>query len=79
MGRVNPSTMPLIFDSSAVAVVFIVRTYAVWKRDRRVGIGLALLFILCQTAMGVIMEMWITTAHGGYCIDYLSYSTLRER
>lgn len=65
--------MPLIFGLSTVAVVLIVRTYAVWKRDKRVGIGLALLFILCQTAMGIITERWIAEISCGYCVDSLFF------
>jgi len=61
--------MPLSFCLSTVTVVLIVRTYAVWNRDKRVGIGLALLFILCQTPMGIISEKWIGAAHRGYCVD----------
>jgi len=45
-----------------------VRTYAVWNRDKRVGIGLALLFMVCQTAAAVNMEKWVETTHGGYFI-----------
>ena len=54
-----------------VPAVLMVRTYAVWKRDNRVGIGLALLFVLCQTAMGVIMEKWVSVANREYCVDSL--------
>jgi len=47
---------------SPVVAVLVVRTYAVWKRDKRVGAGLALLFILCQISMGIITERWIGVA-----------------
>jgi len=58
--------MPLNSNLSTVAVILIVRTYAVWKRDKRVGIGLALLFVLCQTAVGVITQKWVAAVHCGY-------------
>jgi len=65
--------MPLNSNLSAVAVVLIVRTYAVWKRDKRVGIGLGLLFILCQTASGVIVQKWVAGIHCEYHVDYLFF------
>jgi len=61
------------FKLSVMAVVLIVRTYAVWKRDKRVGIGLALLFILCQTAVGIITQKWLAAVHCGYCVDSLFF------
>jgi len=36
-----------------------VRTYAVWNKDKRVGIGLALLLGLCQIPNGIIIERFM--------------------
>ena len=71
--------MSLILDLPVVAVVFIVRTYAVWKRDKRVGISLGLLFILCQTSVGVILGKWMDAAHRGYHFHSFFFSVLRLR
>ena len=54
-----------------VPAVLMVRTYAVWNRDKRVGIGLALLFILCQTAAAVTMEVWAEGAHRGLLCPFI--------
>jgi len=40
-------------------IVLAVRTYAVWNKDKRVGIGLALLLGLCQIPNGIIAERFI--------------------
>ena len=50
-----------------------VRTYAIWKRDKRVGIGLASLFILCQIPMAIIMENFIQATHREYYVDSMFY------
>ena len=40
-------------------VILAVRTYAVWKKDKRVGIGLALLLGLYQIPDGIILHRFI--------------------
>jgi len=40
-------------------VVLAVRTYAVWNKDKRVGIGLALLLGLCQIPNAIIADRFI--------------------
>lgn len=53
-----------------MAAVLIIRTYAVWKQDKRVGIGLAFLFIPCQVATGVLTAKWIGTVTCVYHVDF---------
>jgi len=76
VGRVKPPNVPSVIHLSVVAVVLIVRTYAVWNRDKRIGIGLALLFILCQTATGIITGKWIGAANCGCCVASLLFSIM---
>jgi hypothetical protein len=40
-------------------IVLAIRTYAVWNKDKRVGIGLALLLVFCQIPNGIIAERFI--------------------
>jgi len=40
-------------------IILAIRTYAVWNKDRRVGIGLALLLGLCQIPNGIIVEKFV--------------------
>jgi hypothetical protein len=51
-------------------VVLAVRTYAVWNKDKRVGIGLALLLVVCLIPGGVIVKKFLTTIHCRYRFDY---------
>jgi len=40
-------------------IILAIRTYAVWNKDRRVGIGLALLLGLCQIPNAIIAEKFV--------------------
>lgn len=50
-------------------VVLAVRTYAVWNKDKRVGIGLVLLLGLCQIPNAMIAERFIRGIERGYRLD----------
>lgn len=58
---------------SVTPVVLAVRTYAVWNKDKRVGIGLALLLGLCQIPNGIIIEKFMQEIDRecrlGFCRD----------
>ena len=54
-------------------VVLAVRTYAVWNKDKRVGIGLALLLGLCQIPNGIIAERFIQGLDCGYYFDFFPF------
>jgi len=52
-----------------VIVVLAIRTYAVWNKDKRVGIGLALLLGACQIPNAIIAERFIKGIERGYRFD----------
>lgn len=69
MRREKPPIVVLNYDLTAAIVVLAVRTYAIWNRDRRVGIGLALLLGLCQVPHAIVLKRFIQTFECEYCID----------
>jgi len=42
-----------------MTVILIIRTYAVWNKDKRVGIGLGLLLIAVQIPNGILAEKFL--------------------
>lgn len=40
-------------------VILAIRTYAVWNKDKRVGIGLALLWAIIQIPNGIVAEQFL--------------------
>ena len=60
-----------------VVVVLAVRTYAVWKRDKRVGIGLALLLGLSQIPDMILLNRFIQGIGCEYFVHPLFFSVLR--
>ena len=60
-----------------MAVVLAVRTYAVWKKDKRVGIGLALLIGLYQIPNVIVVKKFIQGIGCEYHVDssFLFHST----
>lgn len=53
-----------------VTVVLVIRTYAVWNKDKRVGIGLALLLIACQIPNTIFVERFIEEIHCKYSSSF---------
>jgi len=60
--------LTLVFTLS---VVLAVRTYAVWKRNKRVGIGLALLLGLYQIPNAIIWNKFVQGVECEYRVDSL--------
>ena len=52
-------------------VVLAVRTYAVWGKDKRVGIGLALLLGLYQIPNAIILNRFVQGSGCEYCVGSL--------
>jgi len=46
--------------------------YVVWRRDKRVGIGLALLFGLYQIHNAIVLDSFIRAADCKYCVYFVS-------
>jgi len=42
-----------------MTVILIIRTYAVWNKDKRVGIGLGLLLVAVQIPNGILAEKFL--------------------
>jgi hypothetical protein len=59
-------------SSPTMIVVLAVRTYAVWNKDKRVGIGLALLLGFCQIPNAVIADRFIHGIEREYRLDFSS-------
>lgn len=53
-----------------MTVVLVIRTYAVWNKDKRVGIGLALLLIACQIPNTIFVERFIEEIHCKYSSSF---------
>ena len=72
MRRAKPLIIPLDSDLAHFSItiaVLIVRTYAVWNKDKRVGIGLALLLGLCQIPSAIVEKRFIEMIQCGHCLD----------
>ena len=67
----NPAVESTLIGSFTVAVVLAVRTYAVWKSDKRVGIGLALLLGLSQIPDMILLKRFIQGIGCEYPVDPL--------
>ena len=61
-----------------MAVILAVRTYAVWNKDKRVGIGLALLLVLLQVPNGIIAERFLNGIDCRCCFDPPLFFVLRS-
>ena len=74
MQRVKPLTIHQIPTDSfcPLIVILVVRTYAVWNKNKRVGIGLALLLGLCQIPNAIIAQKFLQGIECGYSLDFSS-------
>jgi len=52
-----------------MTVILAIRTYAVWNKDKRVGIGLALLWVAVQIPNGILAEKFLDEIDCEYCFD----------
>ena len=61
-----------------MTVILAIRTYAVWNKDKRVGIGLALLWVAVQIPNGILAEKFLDEIGCEYRFDSSFVPTCAE-
>jgi hypothetical protein len=70
LARERNSDVPIEFRSDLFrTVILAIRTYAVWNKDKRVGIGLGLLLAIIQIPNGILAEQFLDVIDCAYCFN----------